>query len=189
MKYFIWLILSGAVAAQEAPVREVLFGVVQEEHCVVRPLREAALLLPWWGGGALVEGQPDGSYLAILAKGSRVLVTGENGDGRIVRVGRDRGTTKCAMALEYVVPPRAVYDPNPEYSYGASRRGVRGTVTLAFTVGEDGRPRDIAVIRPLQAALDANAVAALGRWRFEPARRGGKAVAVPLTVDFKFDIE
>lgn len=75
-----------------------------------------------------------------------------------------------------VTPPKAIYAPNAEYSDAARRDKLNGTVELGVDIGDDGQVRAVCIARSLRADLDAQAVAAVKTWRFEPARREGAAI-------------
>jgi TonB family protein len=85
-----------------------------------------------------------------------------------------------------VSAPRAIYDPDPEYSEEARKAKHQGKVILWVVVGPDGRPRDVRVARPLGMGLDEKAVAAVRKWRFEPAVKDGKPVAVQVNIEVSF---
>ncbi|MFI5114047.1 MAG: TonB family protein [Terriglobales bacterium] len=85
-----------------------------------------------------------------------------------------------------VIPPHAVYDPNPQYTQEARRAGHQGTCILSFTVGTDGLPRDIKMVRGVGTELDDLAVATVRTWRFEPARKDGKPVEAQIKTQVKF---
>ncbi|NUO75253.1 MAG: energy transducer TonB, partial [Lysobacter sp.] len=75
----------------------------------------------------------------------------------------------------------------PPYPKG---RKVEGRVLLDILVGSDGRAEDVKLARSSgDAELDASTVEAARQWRFEPAVRGGKAVAsrVQVPVEFAHD--
>ena len=55
-----------------------------------------------------------------------------------------------------------------------------------FIVGPDGKPRDIRVHRTLGLGLDEKAVEAVKNWRFEPAMKDGKPVAVQVSAEVSF---
>ena len=54
---------------------------------------------------------------------------------------------------------------------------------LGITVDERGRVRDVHVTRSLDKRLDQNAIDAVKQWKFKPAMRDGKAVAVFTSVE------
>ena len=85
-----------------------------------------------------------------------------------------------------VTPPRLVKQVNPKYS--ESTRGVRvtGSITIGVIVSSQGTPKDPHVIRGIDDEVDRAAVEALKQWRFAPARKKDKAVAVRVVVEIAF---
>ncbi len=103
----------------------------------------------------------------------------------------DTGNTAPSSVLKVgngVTPPRATYRPNPEYSEDARAAGYQGTCVLWLVVGPDGKPRDIGVARKLGLGLDEKAIEAVKNWRFEPALKDGKPVAVQVNVEVSFQL-
>jgi TonB family protein len=87
-----------------------------------------------------------------------------------------------------VLPPKVLYDPEPDYSDEARRAKHQGSVILWVVVGADGRPHEIKVQRSLGMGLDEKAIDAVRRWKFDPARKDGQAVAVQILVEVSFRI-
>ena len=85
-----------------------------------------------------------------------------------------------------VSAPRTIYAPDPEYSEEARKAKFQGTCVLWLVVGPDGRPRDIRVTRSLGLGLDEKAIEAVKQWKFEPALKDGKPVAVEINVEVSF---
>lgn len=85
-----------------------------------------------------------------------------------------------------VVPPQAIYAPNPQYTKEARKAKLQGTVTLLVIVSADGTPRNIKVEKPLGKGLDEKAIEALRQWKFMPATKNGQPVAVVIKVDVNF---
>ena len=85
-----------------------------------------------------------------------------------------------------VSAPRVTYQPDPEYSEEARKAKYQGTCVLWLVVGPDGRPRDIRVARSLGLGLDEKAIEAVKNWKFEPAMKDGKPVAVQINVEVDF---
>ena len=85
-----------------------------------------------------------------------------------------------------VSAPKAIYSPDPEYSEEARKAKFQGTCVLWLVVGPDGRPRDIRVQRTLGLGLDEKAIEAVKTWRFDPAMKDGKPVAVQINVEVSF---
>jgi protein TonB len=84
--------------------------------------------------------------------------------------------------------PRLVYSPDPEYSEEARKAKFMGTCTLSLVVGPDGRPRDIAIARSVGLGLDEKAIEAVKTWKFDPAMKDGKPVAVAISVEVTFHL-
>jgi len=85
-----------------------------------------------------------------------------------------------------VTAPRALYQPDPEYSEEARRAKFQGTVVLDVVIGPDGRPRDLHIIRSLGMGLDEKAVDAVHQWKFAPATKDGHPVAVRVAIEVAF---
>ena len=82
-----------------------------------------------------------------------------------------------------VKAPKGVYMPNPEYTDSARKKKINGNVTLAMIVTAEGKVRDLKVVKSLDKDLDKQALNAVNTWRFEPASKDGKPVAVHLSTD------
>ena len=102
----------------------------------------------------------------------------------------DLGKTSPGPAYRVgVSPPKAIYSPDPEYSETARQAKLQGTCVLWLVVGPDGKPRDIRVLRTLGLGLDEKAIEAVKHWRFEPAMKNGKPVAVQINVEVNFHLQ
>lgn len=84
-------------------------------------------------------------------------------------------------------PPRISETVNPVYPPGALRSRIRGLVILAVLVSETGTPLEIRVIQRARAGLTEAAVAAVRRWKFEPAEKDGVPVTTWTTVRVRFE--
>ena len=83
--------------------------------------------------------------------------------------------------------PTGGYQVKPRYPDSARRRGVEGTVLIKAYVTEQGRVEQVQVEQSAgHADLDAAAVEAVGRWRFQPARRGRQAIAMWVSIPVRF---
>ncbi len=85
-----------------------------------------------------------------------------------------------------VSAPKVLFAPDPDYSEEARKAKYQGTCILWLIVGPDGRPRDVKVARTLGMGLDQKAVEAVRNWKFEPAMKDGKPVAVQINVEVNF---
>ena len=84
-----------------------------------------------------------------------------------------------------VQPPRITHQVNPDYSHIRGVR-VKGSVAIALIISSQGVPRDPRVVQSLDPDVDRCAVDALKQWRFAPAKKDGKAVAVKVTIEVEF---
>jgi protein TonB len=87
-----------------------------------------------------------------------------------------------------VTQPRAIYDPDPEYTDEARNARFQGVVLLALLVDADGHTSNIRVQRSLGMGLDQKAVQTVSKWRFQPATLNGHAVAVLINVEVSFKL-
>lgn len=87
-----------------------------------------------------------------------------------------------------VLPPRVLFRTMPDFSKLA-RTPLRRTPIVQATVGPDGLVREVHVVRPSRQDVDEAMVAAVRQWRFAPATRGGRPVAVHYTVTANIDYQ
>lgn len=142
-----------------------------------RQVGDPLSLLAVPSNGAGVNGGMGGNYGGGLG-------TGE-GEGR--GNGENRGC--CDGVYEVgngVSMPRAIYDPEPEFSDEARQKKFQGEVTLLAIIGVDGIPRDLHVVRSLGMGLDEKALLAVRSWRFEPAKLNGHPVTVQMNIIVNF---
>jgi periplasmic protein TonB len=85
-----------------------------------------------------------------------------------------------------VSEPIPIYKPEPEYSEEARKAKFQGVVLLQIVVDDQGRTRDIRVIRPLGLGLDEKAIEAVQKWRFRPSLKDGRPVPVIANVEVNF---
>jgi TonB family protein len=88
----------------------------------------------------------------------------------------------------YLVAPLATEQSDPGYPLELMRANVHGLVTLFAIIHADGRVSDIRVLNSPDERLDPYAVKALARWKFLPAERAGKPVALEAVVKIPFRV-
>jgi protein TonB len=84
--------------------------------------------------------------------------------------------------------PQPVSTPDPEYTEQAREAKTQGTCILWMIVDDQGRPRDIRVVRGLGFGLDAKAIEAVKQWKFQPAMKDGRPVNVQISVEVGFKL-
>jgi len=87
-----------------------------------------------------------------------------------------------------VKSPVLVKEVKPKYSEVAMRRKVQGTVQTSAVVLADGKVGDVSITRSLDEDLDQEAIKAVKQWRFKPATKDGKAVAVEVEIELTFTL-
>jgi periplasmic protein TonB len=85
-----------------------------------------------------------------------------------------------------ITPPRVIHQVNPAYKPDSEGFRISGIVLVGLVVSSKGEPKDVRVVRSLEKAVDQSAVEAVQQWQFEPARKGGLAIAVRITVEIRF---
>ena len=84
--------------------------------------------------------------------------------------------------------PKPTYAPPPQFSAAARAAKHDGTVELGLIVKADGTPGDIWVNRKAGFGLDQQAVQTARQWKFRPATRDGKPVAVVISIGMSFKL-
>ena len=87
-----------------------------------------------------------------------------------------------------VKPPHLTFNREPEFSERARQAKYQGTVVLGLTVSNEGVPTNIHILNPLGSGLDAQAVRAVEKWKFDPAEKDGQPVAVEIAVEVNFHL-
>jgi TonB family protein len=82
-----------------------------------------------------------------------------------------------------ITSPGVLYSPDPVYPEEARRKKREGDVVLWAVIDEKGHPVNIRVAQCLGAGLDQAAVKAVSSWRFTPAKKNGRPVAVQLNIE------
>ena len=87
-----------------------------------------------------------------------------------------------------LLEPAATEKSDPGYPLELIRANVHGMVTLYAVIHADGKIGNIRVLNSPDERLDSYAAEALARWKFLPAERAGKPVAVEAVVEIPFQV-
>ena len=87
-----------------------------------------------------------------------------------------------------LLAPVATEKSDPGYPLELIRANVHGMVTLYAVIHSDGKVGDIRVLNSPDERLDSYAAQALARWKFVPAVRAGKPVALEAVVMIPFRV-
>ena len=91
-----------------------------------------------------------------------------------------------SQEISHSTSPVLIHRVEPEYTEEALDAKIEGEVVLSTTIGADGVPADIKVVRKLGYGLDDKAVECLKAWRFKPATSHGEPVPTRATVEMNF---
>jgi TonB family protein len=86
-------------------------------------------------------------------------------------------------------PPRRVKGSSPKYPEAAARDNAQGTVLIECVITEAGAVRGCRVTRSVHPAVDREAVKAIQRWEYEPARVTGQARSIVAEFRMIFRLE
>ncbi len=107
-----------------------------------------------------------------------------------VSVPVERPASAAATGAVDVLPRKLPTNPAPPYPPDAFAQRQEGRVLLQVHIDQRGRVEEISVAQSSGvASLDRAALETVRTWRFEPARRGGKAAASVVIVPVRFSIE
>lgn len=87
-----------------------------------------------------------------------------------------------------ITRPRLVHQVDPDFPQELRQKAESGSgeCRIGLVVDTAGKPQDVHVTQSLGEGFDNNALAAVRQYRFEPAMRHGKAVAVALNISVNF---
>jgi TonB family protein len=91
-----------------------------------------------------------------------------------------------ANAKSGVTPPKLISNVEPQFDDDARRRNITGKVTIFVVIESDGRVGDVRLVRSLSKGLDREALDAVKKWRFEPAKKDHQPIATKATIDIDF---
>lgn len=94
------------------------------------------------------------------------------------------GAKELANCQGKLLPPRTLQAPEPGSPKNETPPNV--PVVIELTVGRDGKPHDLEVTRSFDKAFDDQAMEAVGKWVFQPAKCDGDPVPVRLNIEVNF---
>jgi protein TonB len=122
-----------------------------------------------------------------MGTGSHGGLGGGNGDGLGNGTGGNTGGGLRRVG-DGVSAPKAIFQPEAEFSDEARRAKYEGTVVVTLIVDANGNPQSVHVTRTLGMGLDEKAVEAVQKYKFKPAvdQKTGKGVPVMVSVEVRF---
>lgn len=131
------------------------------------------------------------SKLMALSNGTGVgggIGTGDGGGVGSGHGGPGVGPGVFHLGESGVIAPRILYQPEPEFSEEARKAKYQGVVGLNVVVGPDGRIHNAQVVHSLGMGLDEKAIEGVKLWKFDPARKDGRPVAVAVYIEVDFHL-
>jgi len=87
-----------------------------------------------------------------------------------------------------VSAPTVLQRVQPQYTDEARAAGLQGTVVLQAIIGTNGMAKVLTIVKPMDMGLTESAIDAIQRWKFKPAVRNGKEVAVAVNIEINFNL-
>jgi protein TonB len=86
-------------------------------------------------------------------------------------------------------PPTPVNRLPPQYPSALLKKGIGGKVVVSCVVDESGNLSSSRIKQSSgQPELDKAALAAVARWKFKPATRGGRKIKATCNIPFTFEV-
>jgi protein TonB len=85
--------------------------------------------------------------------------------------------------------PQIVSRVQPQYTELARRARLQGTAIVEAVIDEEGRVRDVRILKSLGMGLDRAALDAVAQWRFTPATLNGRPIKVLYTLTVNFAVQ
>lgn len=114
-------------------------------------------------------------------------VTSVSGNWVLTFAQLDESTSPFNRPTGVLSGPEPIVKVDPRYPAEAIRENIEGEVVLYAIIRANGTVDSIQVVRHLDPLLDPEAVAALGQWKFVPAKRNGKPVDVEAIIHIPFN--
>lgn len=111
------------------------------------------------------------------------------GDGSSAAPGQDATTLRASSGALMEAKPKYLRNPAPYYPESSRKRGEEGLVVLVADIDVSGKVKGL-IVRSSSGytALDASALKAVHKWKFEPARLGSMALESKVEVPVRFQL-
>jgi len=93
------------------------------------------------------------------------------------------------MSNDFDERPVPVKSVAPIYPADMKRDGLSGMVTVKVIIDENGDVVSREIAKSTRVEFESPALAAVGLWKFKPAKKAGHAVKVAITIPIKFNAE
>jgi protein TonB len=86
-------------------------------------------------------------------------------------------------------PPKALYQPSPNYSARLRHEEVEGRVVVSFLVDPSGEVRELRIVQTTEQRLNRPTLEAMRQWRFSPALKRGVPVSCRVVQGVTYSID
>ncbi len=86
-----------------------------------------------------------------------------------------------------VKPPIITWQADPAFSHITMPHKVSPSFVISLVVDEQGKAQKVAMVRGIGKEIDRHVIEAVQQYRFKPAMRNGKPVAVKLNIEIDID--
>ena len=100
-----------------------------------------------------------------------------------------REVEKSIIKKPVLVGGLTKFQKNIEYPRKALKDNIQGRVIIRFTVDQKGYVRDPEILKGVRNDIDKEALRAISKSRFKPARKNGKPITVEHLISILFQIE
>ena len=94
--------------------------------------------------------------------------------------------SRAGISASDVAGPVPLRKVDPKYPPELRTANVEGEVILYAIIRKDGTVDSIQLVHSVDAQLDANAMEALGQWKFQPAEKRGEPIDLEAVVHIPF---
>lgn len=157
-------------------------GFLRLRHCLKFALVSAVLGLVFPLVAQQAPNKPGDSVSTVTSSTKQV-----DGSNLTSDAGIDIGEPVHQVGSS-IQPPVVIHMVTPKYSQEARAAKLSGNVVVSMIVDSEGKVRDVHVLRGVGMGLDENAMEAVKKYKFKPALKDGKPVAVYLNVQVNFKI-
>lgn len=97
-----------------------------------------------------------------------------------------KGGNEVFQVGDGVIAPRILSRVGPSYTEEARTAKLEGTIVLFAEITSAGSVENVVVLRKLGKGMDESAIETIKQWKFSPATKDGRPVAVMLTIEMNF---
>jgi len=94
------------------------------------------------------------------------------------------GETLQQVGVDGTTSPRCIYCPDPPFSQEFARLNMRGNIEVEAVVTSQGGVENIRIVHGLLGGQNETTIATIRSWRFHPALKNNKPVAVLVPIGF-----